>query len=297
MRNIKFIVNPISGDGKGKNAALQIENYFKNKKTNYSIDLIPHPGKISFLVKNAVNEGYDIIVAVGGDGTINGVVNEVFGENVLFGIIPVGFGNDFARHLRIPKNISKACKIIENANTIPIDVGKIKSRGANDKYFINSVGFGFDGLVLHDAEKSRGKAHSLVRYIVSILKTIRLFKSIKLKIMLDKTYEIDTDTLMIVIGNSAYEAGGFKVTPNAKLDDGLLDICILKKMSKFQFLIHMPKAFYGNHMDSSLVMTYQAKTIDIFSDSVLYGHIDGEKIQSTHYNIKVIPKILQLIVP
>lgn len=288
---IKLIVNPVSGDGTGRRSLYKIVKIFDKAKVNFSVDVTRgNDGKD--LALKAVNDGYDTVIAVGGDGTINEVASGIVDSNVIFGVIPVGFGNDFVKALKIPYNINKSCEVILNRETKLIDIGVI-----NNKYFANSVGFGFDGEVLHEAIKTRGKLHSIVRYLIGVAKVFLTFTGIKFSMILDERVHLDVDALMVVISNGAYEASGFPFNPDAKLDDGFLNICIIERMGKISTLYHIPLSVYGKHTSSKYVKFFKARNVYIKSDNTLFGHMDGEPISDNSFDIKVLPQKLKILVP
>lgn len=294
---IKLIINPVSGDGSGRRSLYKIVKIFEKAKVDFSVDVTrgrapDEIGSGKDLATKAINDGYDTIIAAGGDGTINEVVNGIVNSDITFGVIPVGFGNDFVKALKIPYKIDKACEIILAGRTKLIDVGII-----NNKYFANSVGFGFDGEVLHEAIKTRGKLHSIVRYVIGVVKVFFTFTGIKFSMILDDTREINVDALMVVISNGSYEASGFPFNPDAELDDGFLNICLVEKMRKVSTLYHLFLAMYGKHTSSKYIKFFKAKSIFIKAENILFGHMDGEPVTDYSFDIKVLPQKLKILVP
>lgn len=294
-KNIKLIVNPSSGNWRGKKILPAIIKELKSLGVNFEIELSGREKASMELARSAAQQGYKKIIAVGGDGTINEVVNGIIGYDVLFGLIPVGFGNDFARSFNFSSNIRKACATIAGNKFASIDVGKI-----NNSYFINSAGFGFDGFVVYHALKGKAEGKSKIidflRYVKCTVRGVREYRGIDIKVKIDNE-EMQKKVYMLVIGNNKYEAKGCPVIPDAKLDDGLFDLCVIDAMSVFDVIAHFPLVYFGKHTNSKYVKFYKASEITITSSDVIYGHADGESLQGREFHSKIFPGKLKILIP
>ncbi len=297
MRDEKwlFIVNSTAGRGKTGKKISKLVTSLNKHKFDYEIELTKAPKHATQLALDAIKKGFHNIISVGGDGTLNEVVNGVMlsgkSEEVNIGIIPEGGGNDFAKNFNLSQNVGKAIKLLLAYNTKKIDVGKIE-----DNYFINALGIGFDAKV---AVVSKGIKYlnGLPRYLVAVLKSLVTYRGFKAEIMLDDKTYIDPFLLMSV-GNGKTTGGGFYLTPEAKVDDGLFNTCFIENITKMKILKLLPSAIKGKHLREPEVFMKQTKSIEIKTKNPLPIYYDGElpKLKNPlHFTIELLPKKLNLI--
>ena len=288
-----FIINSAAGKGKaGKKINLLISELNKNIP-EYSIELTKGKLHACTLAQEAAEKGFRNIIAVGGDGTINEVITGIIrsGKDVNFGIIPEGGGNDLARNFRISSNIKRAVKLIRKKKIIQIDAGKVE-----DLYFINSFGIGLDAKVAEYASKTK-LLNGLPRYIFAVLKALIKMKSYKIDVTVNDTI-ISSDFTMISIGNGKYCGGGFMLTPNAKADDGLLDICLIDKVNRRKILKLLPAALKGKHTTEQEVTMKRTNKIRFQTSDKIPIYFDGEipKLKNPNdFTIELLPKRINLI--
>ncbi len=290
----KFIINPDSSRGKVKKKIEQIKKYIKELNIDSSIDFTQKSKHAKELAKRAVTENFEIVVAVGGDGTVHEVINGIYGTNSSLGIIPIGAGNDLSTCLGIPqKDIKKAIEIINIRKTKKIDLGKI-----NGEYFAGVAGTGFDTMVVDFAFKHRNllKLLGSLFYIYGVYNVLIRFKHIFFK-LITKDNTIEKKAMTIAVGNSWMYGGGMKVVPDAKLDDGLFDVCIVEEISKLEFLKVFPRVFSGTHITHPAVKIFRTDFLRIESNKKISVQADGEIIKSLPANFELIPKALSVIVP
>ena len=291
---IKLIINPNSSRGRVKNKIKHIEEYIKILDSDYSIDFTQRPKHAIELARKAANEKNEIVIAVGGDGTVHEVINGIYGTNSSLGIIPIGAGNDISVCLGIPqKDIKKAIEIIKIGKTKKIDLGKI-----NGEYFVGVAGTGFDTMVVDFTFKNRNllKLLGSLFYIYGVYNVLIKFKPIFFK-LITKDNIIEKKAMTIAVGNSWMYGGGMKVVPDAKLDDGLFDVCIVEEISKLEFLKVFPRVFSGTHITHPAVKIFRTNFLRIESNRKISVQADGEIIKSLPVNFEIIPKALNAIVP
>ena len=290
----KFIINPNSSRGRAKNKIKHIEEYIKTLGSDFSIDFTKKPKHTTEIARKAADENFEIVVAVGGDGTVHEVINGIYGTNSSLGIIPIGAGNDISTCLGIPqKDIKKAIDIINIGKTKKIDLGKI-----NGEYFAGVAGTGFDTMVVDFAFKHRNllKLLGSLFYIYGVYNVLIRFKPILFK-LITKDNTIEKKAMTIAVGNSWMYGGGMKVVPDAKLDDGLFDVCIVEEISKLEFLKVFPRVFSGTHITHPAVKIFRTDFLRIESNRKISVQADGEIIKSLPVNFEIIPKALNAIVP
>lgn len=238
---------------------------------------------------------FDIVVAVGGDGTVNEVAAGAVKSRAVMGVIPTGTGNDFARALGRLKNLQDYFHRIVAGTVKAIDAGTVTIEN-REMLFVNGVGVGFDAEV---ARESIG-VHMLggiSRYLYSLVKTLAKYKSAQMRIELDEKV-VEAKTYLVAIGNGISAGGGFLLTPYARLDDGLLDVCLVSDVTIGRVLQVLPSVLKGNHDRHPEVTMERAKRIRIKSDTPVSIHRDGEvpprKVNDLEMRIE--PGCLQVVV-
>jgi diacylglycerol kinase (ATP) len=291
-----FIVNKISGNGRALRVWNQIEKRLQEKNVNYCVRFTQKPKHATSIVQELISkEKVNVIVAVGGDGTIHEVINGLIGNNIPLGIIPAGSGNDFSRGLGISLNPDKALDRILNDEPQMIDIGLIDST-----YFGTVTGIGFDGKVAHVVNNSiQKKIFNIVRmghlsYIISAIKVLFQYSPTDLSIVIDNKLYNFQKVWLIAVANLPFYGGGMIICPKAKSNDGLFDICIVQGMTKFEFLRIFPLVFKGMHISSPSVKIMKGKEIDIYSPTPLMIHGDGEMMGQTPVRIRIEPCALHV---
>lgn len=274
-----FIINPISGKGKkAKIAQLLLAKGYKVAFTEYA-------GHAEVLAREATD---DIVVAVGGDGTVNEVARGIVGTEKALGIIPCGSGDGLARHLGLSHNIKKAIRTIEQGECKRMDTAEI-----NGRPFFSVCGVGFDAVVSERFAKS-GK-RGLVSYIRQGLKTWRDYAPEKYIINIDGN-RIEVEALFITIGNSDQWGNNAKIAPLADCCDGILDVTIVEKFSVWEMPILALRLMTGTLQRSRKVHCYKGKSIRITRQSEGVAHADGDWfMESATLNIKILPSTLKVI--
>ena len=281
----KYIVNPISGQGAGRLTPPEIDRYATELHLDYEIVSTESPGHAIDLAQQAAAAGFGYVIAVGGDGTSNEVLNGIMQawnqgfRDTTMGIIGVGRGNDFAFGFGILPGMEEGFKVIQKNQPRSVDVGIIVGGDfPRGRYFGNGVGIGFDAVVGFEAAKLT-RVHGFLNYVVAALRTIFLyFQAPTLRIEFDNKV-INQPSLMVSIMNGRRMGGGFMMAPQAVTDDGLLDLCIAGQVSRMGILLLIPKFMKGTQATHAQIKTANATKIDIFAmDGTLPAHADGETI-------------------
>lgn len=300
---VYLIINPNASKGKAKEKAERIKKIFNSSSVDCFIAYTSGPGDAEKLAIKGVESGYSTIIAAGGDGTVNEVINGIMrvkgDKNVKMGIIPIGRGNDFAWMAKIPKDIEKATNIIIEGKTEAIDVGFAKGSGReNGVYFLNGVGFGFEPTVNFIAQDYK-HVNGMASYILAFIHV--LFnppKGYDLSLDIDgEKYSIKSQQLSI--NNGRRMGSTFLMTPRAEINDGLLDYTFTKKLFKGLKLLLLVKRFLQGGMitDKENFVYGNARKIVIDSplDEVV-SHVDGEEFSRNgkHFEIEILPKAIKL---
>lgn len=288
--NILFIINPISG-GRGKvRIPALIDQYLDKSKFNSNFVFTEYVGHATAIAEEAVRKNFDIIVAAGGDGTINEVATKVLQHNKILGILPMGSGNGLARFLNIPKNLKQAILII---NTFKVD--KIDTATFNEKCFFNLAGMGFDAHL--SSVFSKDKKRGLAGYLKLGLKEILNYKSQQYLIHIDGI-EYKRKAFAISIANSSQYGNNVFISPSASVKDGLLDICIIKPFPILKLPLLSYVMLRGTAETSDMIEIIKGKTIKIIREKEGTVHVDGEPLyMGKEIDAVIQPLSLQVIVP
>jgi diacylglycerol kinase (ATP) len=264
-----IVVNPVSGRGKALGLLPKVVAWCQKEGIEFRIYPTAEVGDGANQANIALQAGFERIVVLGGDGTINEVGQALAGTETLMGVLPGGSGNDFFKMLGKKIGFEKALKIAFKGVPHDVDVGL-----ANGRLFFNVIGIGFDAQVAAEAAKSKTLSGLLV-YLKAVFKVWRTYKPLPLEIELDQL-KLTQNVTLVSIGNGRASGGGFYLTPQAKYDDGLFDICLMEYFPKSKIFTVLPRAIKGTHVRLEGVRIYRSKRIVIRSAEGFPVHIDGE---------------------
>lgn len=262
----------------------------------YDLVTTGQAGEAVTLAHAAVSDGYETIVAVGGDGTVNEVVNgmmDAVGPQpaCTLGVIPLGSGNDFAKIPSLPTNVLGACHRLAAGYSVALDLGRV-----NDRYFVNGVGLGFDAQVSVEATKIPWLT-GLPLYLLAVLRTLLLsYKTPEATIQLDDR-TIRQSITMCYVGIGRCAGGGFWLTPDADASDGLFDVAIARGLSRLGILRLLPEVMKGTHVDKEPVTMARSRRLVVDLEEPVSVHADGELIYQAarHLEFEVLPQRLRVL--
>lgn len=299
------IVNPNAGKRKGEKDWIEIAALLTEAGIKFVTVFTEHRGHAVLLTRKYIENGYRNIIVVGGDGTLNEVVNGIFTQahvptnKVVLAMIPVGTGNDWCRMFNIPNDYKKAIKLITKKKIFIQDTGTIKyisSEGSEKtRYFINMAGMGFDALVAKktNTQKDLGKSNPM-SYVVNIVSSLFLYTSTKVTILLDGK-KIASDIFSMSVGICQYNGGGMKQAPGALPDDGLFDMTLIKPIGKFKIIRNIIKLFDGSFTRLPEVSTFRSSKIIIHSEPRMFMEADGESLGHTPFVFNILPQSLYVV--
>ncbi|SDO31268.1 diacylglycerol kinase (ATP) [Psychrobacillus sp. OK028] len=272
MKRARIIYNPTSGRELFKKNLPEVLEALEIAGYETSCHATTCEGDAQAAAKKAVENGFDIIIASGGDGTLNEVVAGVsaFEKRPKIGLIPMGTTNDFARAVHIPRDIKKAVEIIVKGDSIPVDVGMV-----NDRYFINIAGGGRITELTYDVPS---KLKTILGQLAYYLKGIEMLPSIKsTKVRIEYDGEVFEDEAMMFLVGLTNSVGGFeKLAPSSSINDGLFSLLILKKLNIAEFIRVASLALRGEHLTDPHVIFKKAKNIKVTSEDKVLLNLDGE---------------------
>lgn len=270
-KRILFVINPISGGKKKSAFNKQVLEVLDLEKFDPTFKITDHPNHAFELGKAAIAEGYDAVVAVGGDGTINELGSAILGSDMPLGIVPEGSGNGLALYLGIPLNESAAIRRINRFETVEVDTGEINGRN-----FFNIAGLGFDASVSdHFAtENIRGP----IGYLNSVINVWSKFKPSKYTLVVDGK-EYIREAFMISVANSPQYGNNAYIAPQASINDGLLDVCVVHRFPIYLLPKMVFHLFTKSADQSDYVEIIPGKAITIVRDDKGPVHVDGEPVE------------------
>lgn len=298
----KVILNPIADLGNGLKYLDTIQA-LTQAHDEVDIVLSERPGHAEELAAAAIEEGYELLVAAGGDGTVHEIVNGIMNsgqDGIKLGVIPLGSGNDFAYALGISNDVPTAVQNIYRGQTRVVDLATVEDDKGRLRYFENNMGVGFDAnVVIRTAEITR--VRGFAKYMLAVLTTIAFdFQPYHVHVRFDQE-EIEQDVVFLYLGIGTRGGGGFLLTPDAVQDDGLIDSCTVEMLGRIKALTLINSATNGTHVDTPYVDMRQSRTILIRSPNAMPIQIEGEVYARAEDDIRQLiitslPAALEVIV-
>jgi diacylglycerol kinase (ATP) len=285
--NAAILVNPTSGKGRSaKNAPLAVERlrergvrvtWLEGDSAEAALDL----------ARQAVADGVEALIACGGDGTVHLALQAVAGTDTALGIIPAGTGDDIARALGLPLNdVAAAVDVIAHGRTRSVDYGTVHAADGTERAFLAVMSAGFDSEVTERANTMTWPTGSS-RYLLATMAELRVYKPVEFRITVDGEMT-RSEGMMLAVGNGSSYGGGMYVCPGAVIDDGVLDLTLLERTSKFTFLTTFPRVFKGTHVHKPFVRTMRGAQIHVEAPGQT-AYADGERVGPLPVDVGVVP--------
>lgn len=267
-----------------------------------SIDATTKAGDALLLTKTAISKGTDYVVAVGGDGTINEVVNGIMKskspKKPILAILPLGRGNDFVRSFQVGKGLDQLHNTIIRGNSVQVDVGNLNFTGLNgnseSRYFINIADVGIGGVVTEIVSSSRRLFNAQLTYTIAILRSLFKFTYQEMKVRADN-FSFEGDVMSLCMANGKYFGSGLCIAPKADLFDGMAEIVILEKISLWEFFRHLSKVRRGELIKHPKVYYLQTTTCNISSPEPCPLDLDGEFVGYTPIEMQMLPAAIRVL--
>lgn len=303
-KKIMIVVNPAAAGGKTAKIWPKKSIYFKKEFSDFDEVYTKKAGDAVEIARKAVEENYDYIMSVGGDGTVNEIINGMLSakngpKKTKLIIYPLGTGSDLSRALNLPHNVEEFIALIRRENSKSIRA--VEARFSNHKqqrekrYFLNVADCGMGAEVAKKLNKSSKTIDGSLSYLLKIFQTLFNYKNKEIKVEADGNllYQGKANTVIIAHGN--YFGGGIKIAPEAELFVDKLNLVLLKDFSKFGIIINLIKGYKGNHLDHPLVESYLVDTIKIKAAEKVELELDGESIGSTDAEFKISEKDISIL--
>lgn len=288
--DIRFIINPTSGTKSNVDVAARIKLHLNHQKYSHEIVYTAHAGHAPELAREAAEKGCKMVVAVGGDGTVNEVARGLLNTDTAMAILPKGSGNGLARHLQVPMDLEGALRVLNEGHMTSIDSGSI-----NDHPFVTTAGIGFDAYIssVFAGSKKRG----LQSYVELIMKEVRSYKHLPVKVSINGR-ELDTDCFVMAFANAAQYGNNAYIAPEADIQDGLLDVCLVRTLDLIKAL-NLSYCMLTNqlaHADSAEY--FKTKHIKVETEEPMMFHADGEFIgKASNFDVHIQPLSLKVVTP
>lgn len=300
----QVVVNPNACEGK----CLKLWNEVSSLLTQKNIKCVLHQadaaGKGTLIARQLCAEGHRHLIAVGGDGTVNEVVNGIFlsgvdPKEVFLSILPLGRGNDWARTHRFSTNNDENVRIFDAGHFIQHDIGVVQTSHNGmelaKRYFINIAGFGFDAEVIYDVTHKKPHFLGISVYILSLIRTIFSFRSQPVEVVAPN-FQFSGKTFLMVAAICQFNGSGMRQAPMAVPDDGFLDVVVVPKVSNWTVFKNFKKIFSGDHIHTiKSIKTCKTDHLEISSTDLLRGEVEGELLITGNYRVEVIPGALNVL--
>jgi len=300
-----IIINPEAKSGKAKIIWPKIKETLDSKEINYKFVFTRYALEAIDIIENAVKEGWVNFIAVGGDGTINEVINGVFLQEfvecnkITFGMIPLGTGNDWGRGLGITSNYKNAIDTILKEKIVLHDAGIVEYNALNmtkKRFLINVAGFGFDASVVEKVNQIReNKNNSKISYFKTIFQQIFKYNTTKSEILVDGKIVFEGMLFSCCVGLGKYNGGGLMQVPHASFNSGILAVTVIAKITPIKFILSFPKLLIGKILSIKEAYNFKGENIIINSKTPIGVEIDGEYLGVTKAKISILKNAINII--
>ena len=264
---------------------------------NAEIRLTTKAGSAARSARTALRDGSELIIAAGGDGTLNEVINGI-GENLgdaAVGLIPLGTGNDFARTIGVPPNVDEAIDLILRKDTRAIDLVRVTSDEA--RYFVNVSAGGFSGLVDEKLTPEMKKTWGPLAYLRSAAAALPELRAYRTTLAFDNAESLMIELYNVVVANGRYVGGGTMIAPEASVDDGLLDIVLIPKRPATELALLAAQVALATHLSSDTIVFRRASKLTVNSKPGMWFNVDGELVGNEPARFEILPRALRFIAP
>ena len=301
MARMKIIVNPAAGAGRTAKKWPEIMGLLKNLGLEFEHDLTEAPGHAIELAKSAVKKGYELVVSVGGDGTIHEVVNGLYeadgAANIAVGIVNTGTGADYIRTLGVPRQYKEACKCLLSQNRRTVDLGVVEyTKGGQPmkRLFVNFAGMGFDAEVVRATTEKFKAMGEMPSYLMGLFSTLFSYQNRDVSIVVDG--ELGARKICtVLLNNGKYAGGGMLPAPDADLGDGFFDLVIIDDITKPDLIRSLPRIYKGTHLTHPKVTLMRAREVEIRPEVKMAVQADGELLGEAPARFSILPAALNVV--
>jgi len=295
-----FLVNPASDNGATGRRWPQIANAAANRGLSGDTLFSEHPGHLGGLAREAADRGAELLVVVGGDGSVNEVANGVAQRGVEIAVIPRGTGWDFVRTYGIPRRIDAAVDVALNGSTREIDLGRVLYRswaGADEtRWFANVASVGMSGAIAQRANETTKALGGRMSYLLATLNVFARWRVGDVRVSVDESVR-GGRMHDVIVANGRYLGGGMMICPEAEPDDGLFDVLLIGDLTKRDLLLTLPKTYRGKHLPHPKAELLRGAIVTVDAPAPLPIELDGEQPGTTPVRFELVPRALRIRVP
>lgn len=303
---VMAVVNPMSANGRTARRWNSYEKSLRSIFDDFDFKFTTAPMEATKITREAINKGYEFIISVGGDGTLNEVVNgffsegRVISEKALLGVISTGTGSDFIKTIGFPKNLEDIETRFKKLQTRKSDIGVVRffSHTGNEvsRYFINIADFGIGGETVDRVNRTTKAFGGFASFLWGTITTLFRYKNKPVKIKIDNREIIEQKIFAGVVANGRFFGGGMMIAPSAQLDDGLFDIVIVGDITKSQIIKYGGKIYTGGHINMPGVKVFRGRVVEAESSERVLLDIDGEQPGVLPARFEIIPSAINVVV-
>lgn len=291
--HVVVVANPTAGQGKAGRLIGKADAILHALRVEHEVRVSGSGGDLEATARRAAEDGARIVAVLGGDGTVSLGANGVLGTDAALAVIPAGTGDDFAKVIGAGK-FDAAVRLLANPKIVPIDVVSLTA-GVEHRHFVNIAGAGFDSEVTETANAMTMRLGGTGTYLAAVVKTLSRFSPAHYELTVDGE-TVSVDAMLAVVGNGMQYGGGMKVLPEARVDDGLLDVCIVEALSRAAFLRAFPRVFTGSHGRHPKVRMMRGTTVTVEANRKMLVYADGERVGPLPATFQVRPGALPVVV-
>ncbi len=269
---IDVIINPVAGNGRAKRVGEKVMEALRARSIACKAYYTESPGHATQLAGESAQRGTDTVLAVGGDGTAYEVASGVVHSKTALGLIPAGTGNDFIKSIGVPKSPLEALEHIISHPPRLLDMGRL-----NDKLFLNVCGTGFDVSVLEYSKKAKKLVRGMLPYLYGVIRTIFSFKPVTMRIVIDEESTLQGTFLQCSVANGRYIGGGIAISPTSLVNDGLLDVVVLRSIPNWKMFFYLPGLLMGRVHSFAITSHYRCSKVSIDAPG-MHLNVDGEML-------------------
>ena len=290
---VLVLANPTAGHGKAGRLIGRVTAELNALGIDHRIQLSESAADLERLAREAAGSGVDIVAVLGGDGSVGAAANGLVGSRTALAPLPAGTGDDFAKAIG-PGRLDAATRLLAAPDIRDVDVVQVTA-GAQVRCYVNIAGAGFDSEVNETANAMSVRLGATGTYVAAVLKTLRRFVPAHYEIEVDGR-RTATDAMLVVVGNSRSYGGGMRVFPDARIDDGLLEVCIVHALSTPAFLRAFPRVFRGTHTSHPKVTMLRGTRVSVEANRRIQVYADGERVGPLPAVFEIRPAALRLVV-
>lgn len=294
-----MFVNRTAGGGRARKCVPELQKTFRDARVPAEFIFTESAEQLALHANEAIQNGIRLLVAFGGDGTFQGLVNAAYGADVVLGILPGGGGNDLASALRLPPDPVAAARLILNGKPIAIDVARARTADARERIYVGGGGLGIDAEAARHARTTFRKFPGRSRYIASALRALATYQrsDVRAEFPESDLPNIEMNAVVAAVLNTPTYGAGIRLAPEAQIDDGLLDLAIVEGMSRLSVLRLLPGLMQDGELRTERIRRQRARKIRLVTREPRMFHGDGEILGATPVEIEALPRAVRLLAP